>query len=308
MTVAPPRSTITPNPLPREDLRKRVTTRLLEKVDPARSRHKPISLLRQEAQRLGEHLLEVEAPMFSSSDREQLLDEILADIPGFGPLDELFRDESVTEFMVLSHNQIIRRNTDSWLPTSIQFRDVEHYRHVLQRYLETGKPVGDAFQPGDRAFDVRLMNGFRLIAIVPPSAMDLPPQATFRRALVPSVAVPTPPPREMAAPSGVTKTADRSGTVPYPKVPVGSGISAGTLTNRMIDPWERAKQRIIERFVERLAANNVVDLSAVPVADLRKVIQAMVIESNDLEKLHLDSLAQERLTLEILAHMHRPTS
>lgn len=263
------------------DIRKRVLHRLLEKHDPAKSKHKPLSLLRPEIRRSAEQLLEQEASPLAPEERESLLDEILSDMPGLGPLDELFLDEEVIEFLVIHHTQVIRRHNGSWLPTAIRFRDNDHYRDTLKKLLQTAEPIGDVPTTSDGAADALLPNGFRLITILPPRVLNLAPMACFRR------------------PVPIEQSPALAARTPMP------GTVVGSASVRHPDPWERLRQRITERFIQRLAANGVFDISNLPILELRKVIASYVTEFNDLEKLHLDNAAKDRLTHDIVAGMNR---
>src|SRR5947209_8656971 len=118
----PPRDDTMPNPGPApatprtgrlgtagltpDEVRRRAAVRLAERVDLARSRHKPISLLRQEARRVLDLFLELEVPLWAKADRDKIADDVIAEALGLGPLDELFRDEAVGEFMVLEYNRV----------------------------------------------------------------------------------------------------------------------------------------------------------------------------------------------------------
>ena len=92
-----------------DELRKKAHARLVERVDPVRNKHKPISILRQESRRTLEQFLEAEYPYVVKDDRGKLVDEVLGEAVGLGPLEELFRDETVFEILVLAPNQIIAR-------------------------------------------------------------------------------------------------------------------------------------------------------------------------------------------------------
>ena len=179
-----------------DDLRKKAHARLVERVDPVRNKHKPISILRQESRRTLEQFLEAEYPYVVKDDRGKLVDEVLGEAVGLGPLEELFRDETVLEILVLAPNQIIARRGVNWLPASVAFRDANHLRTILTRTLEQGESVlvgTDA----KSAFDVKLPNGFRAIAVIPPAVMDLIPLVAFTRttAITGSAVVATPNPR-----------------------------------------------------------------------------------------------------------------
>ncbi len=304
----------------REDLRKRATTRLADRIDLAKSKFKPLSLLRQDARRVLDQLLDQDAPTMGREDRDKFVDEILAQSQGFGPLEELFRDESVTEFMTMAFNQIISRKGESWLPTSVQFRDADQYRQILVGFAEFDPLRTSAVPSG---YDATLPNGFRVVGILPQAILEQPPLAVFTRGNVPTVvaksasgAIPIPMPN---AKSG-TITAPSSGSLPaLPAPPLtasgtinfnttvrsGADSSSNSLSARLPDPFGRLKQRVIERLVSRLAAAGVNDLSQLPKQDLQKVIGMYVQEFSSVENLSLDESTQGRLTLEILTAMNR---
>src|SRR5436305_14027766 len=77
------------------DVRRRAHARLAEKIDPVRCRHKPLSILRAEARRIVETLLDSDAPSLSGAERERLIEDVLAESIGLGPLEELFRADRV---------------------------------------------------------------------------------------------------------------------------------------------------------------------------------------------------------------------
>lgn len=272
MSLAQPQKTAsgaTPFPMPRADLRSRLLARLLERSDPAKARHKPPSLFRAELLRNAEQFLAVEAAALTPEQRQSLLAEVLEELRGIGPLDELFLDSNVTEFLILAHNQVIRRQGEAWLPTSVQFRDREHLRQTIKRLFAGAAPIGAAPSTSDGAADAVLPNGFRMIAIIPPRVMEAPCMAVFRREVVPPAA------------------ADAAAT-PMP----GS-----------VDPWERLRLRVSEQIAERLAVNGVHNLLMIPPVELRRIIAAYVQEFNELDQLHLDQAGQEKLTLAILSHI-----
>lgn len=168
-----------------DEMKRKASQRLSTTFDAARNRNKPISLQRQESRRSLEQFLDTEYPNLTKYDRTRLIDDALADAIGLGPLEELFRDESVLEILILAPHQVIVRRGENWLPTSNVFRDNEHYRRTIARMIDQSEPVilGTDAKAG---VDVKLGNGFRAVAVVPPSIMDLNPVVTFiRSALTP---------------------------------------------------------------------------------------------------------------------------
>jgi hypothetical protein len=321
-----------------DDLRRKAAARLAERLDPARTRHKPLSLLRVEARRAVEQYLEVEAPTLPKADRDKLVEEVLADAIGLGPLEELFRDEAVQEFMVLAHNQVIARKGENWLPTSVTFRDAEQYRGALAKMAAQGLPVlaAEPGKPVGAGLDVRLPNGFRVVAVLPPAVLDQPPLAVFTRGVAPTATaggsgslsglsgglsgsgvLTTPAPRSTvmrsplpggsvsdSAVAGRTRWSDGPATVRPSGTVAPPGVRAET-PPPPAGPCDRLRQKITDRLTNKLAESGVYDVSHVPANELQKVIALYVDEYASADHLALDPTARSRLTLEILSGLRR---
>lgn len=165
---------------PMADLRRRIYARIAERIDPARTRHKPLSLLRQEAKRLCEQFLDSECPLLSRVEREGIVEEILTNAPGIGPLEELFRDATVSEILILAAGQVICKKNDAWVPANVRFTGTAQILTLLNRFAEIG--VAYVTEPAATgALDIRLPNHFRLIAVLPPAILEVPPTVVFVR-------------------------------------------------------------------------------------------------------------------------------
>jgi pilus assembly protein CpaF len=314
---------------------------LADRFPPFKVRHKPLSILRQEGRRALEQLFDADYAFVPKPDRDKLIEDILGEADGFGPLEELFRDDAMKEVMVLAAGQVIGRRGSGWTPTSVQFRDAVHLRRYLQRLADTCEPTGVGGLP-TAGFDVRLPNGFRAIGMLPPEVLELPPTALFARG---EAGDPPPPPpfrsgvignRPRAAPSPhadggssampVTSTQRQPAWIAHatPARPI-PGLSSTTVPafsgplpvpaervppNRSgvippPDPFDRIRQRVTERIVRKCAAAGVFDLRGIPTQDLQRVITAHLEEANASDKFGLDDTTIQRLTLEILTGMNR---
>lgn len=208
------------------ELRKKAHARLADRIDLSRSRHKPLSILRAEAKRALEQFFDQETATLSRSDRDRLIEDVLAESIGFGPLEEIFRDDAVKEILIVAPTQVIGRKNDSWLPMSARFRDVEQFRAALARWAE----IGESLAPGPdpiAALDVRLPNGFRVVAILPPEIMDYSPQVLFQRGMTINTPAPSPGANmQSAVPKSSPNllTTARPGTAPTPPRNVKSGV------------------------------------------------------------------------------------
>ena len=216
------------------DPRKKAHARLAERIDLARNRHKPLSILRAEGKRTLEQFYDQEGTALTRSDRDRLIEDLLAESVGFGPLEELFRDEAVKEILIVNAATVLGRKGDGWLPVGGRFRDDDQLRSVLARWAEVGEAYVPGGGPHSGGFDVRLSNGFRAVATLPPAVLEVAPQVWLARAApAPTTAAPPAPltngNAHSAGPaSGVhrslTPTSPRGSGVITTPMPRGSGV------------------------------------------------------------------------------------
>ncbi len=104
---------------------------------------------------------------------EELVDEIL----GFGPLEKLLQDETVTEVMVNRADQIYVERKGKVIPTDVRFLDDDHVQRVINKIIA---PLGRFVNRDSPLVDARLPDGSRVNAVVPPCAID-GPNITIRK-------------------------------------------------------------------------------------------------------------------------------
>ena len=91
------------------------------------------------------------------------------ELVGYGPLESLLSDESVTEIMVINANKTyIERNGDLML-ADIRFKDYDHIKRILDRIIS---PIGRKIDEQSPTVDARLPQGFRLNAVIAPIALN----------------------------------------------------------------------------------------------------------------------------------------
>jgi pilus assembly protein CpaF len=104
----------------------------------------------------------------SRTERSDLLERILADILGYGPIEPLLRDESVTEILVNGPNQVyIERNGKLEL-TDLRFRGAEEVMRIIDRIVS---PIGRRVDESSPMVDARLPDGSRVNIIIPPLSL-----------------------------------------------------------------------------------------------------------------------------------------
>jgi pilus assembly protein CpaF len=118
-----------------------------------------------------EHILSQENIILSRSERERLFEGIVAEILGFGPLEPLLADESVSEIMVNGPDKVFVERKGKLAKTNILFEDNEHVMRVIDRIVS---PLGRRIDESSPYVDARLPDGSRVNAIIPPLALNGP--------------------------------------------------------------------------------------------------------------------------------------
>ncbi|HLO12999.1 MAG TPA: CpaF family protein [Pseudoneobacillus sp.] len=103
--------------------------------------------------------------------RKKVIDELINDLTGFGPINPLLLDEDVSEVMVNGPNQVYCERKGKLILTSIQFRDDEHVMSVIEKIVA---PIGRRIDESSPMVDARLPDGSRVNAIIPPLALNGP--------------------------------------------------------------------------------------------------------------------------------------
>ena len=108
---------------------------------------------------------------------ERLIAMVIDDVLGFGPLEQLLRDETVTEIMVTGPHMTYVEQGGRLHEVPIQFEDDKHLLRVIQKIL---RPLGQSVSTSMPIADGRLPDGTRVNVVIPPSAIS-GPTLTLRR-------------------------------------------------------------------------------------------------------------------------------
>lgn len=104
-------------------------------------------------------------------DRKKVVDELINDLTGFGPINPLLVDDEVTEIMVNGPYQVYCERNGKLELTNIQFRDEEHVMNVIEKIVA---PIGRRIDESSPMVDARLPDGSRVNAIIPPLSLNGP--------------------------------------------------------------------------------------------------------------------------------------
>lgn len=159
-----------------QDLKNRVQMKLLSTLDTSMDVTK-VAEVRRTIQELFEQILSEENIVLSRNERTRMFEQIAAEILGFGPLQALLEDDSITEVMVNGAKNIYieRRGRISRAPVS--FESNEHVMRIIERIVA---PLGRRVDESSPYVDARLPDGSRVNAIIPPLSL-VGPVITIRK-------------------------------------------------------------------------------------------------------------------------------
>lgn len=102
---------------------------------------------------------------------DRLTEELVDELVGFGPLEVLLRDHSVSEILVNGPHRIFIERSGVLHHSDLRFMDDQHLLRVIQRILA---PLGRRLDESSPMVDARLPDGSRINAVIPPVALDGP--------------------------------------------------------------------------------------------------------------------------------------
>ena len=151
-----------------EESKEKIYSILMEQIDIATSSSMPREeLKRQIIELIGEIVIENRI-MVSTTEQQVLATQIVDDMLGFGPLEELLRDDAITDIMVNGPFQIYVEKNGKLQLSEIKFRDNDHVMSVATRIV-TG--IGRRVDESSPICDARLPDGSRVNVIAMPLAI-----------------------------------------------------------------------------------------------------------------------------------------
>ena len=152
---------------PYADIRQRVQRRLLSELSPSVETNNVPEVRRALEQIFNEILAEEQLPM-SRAERTNLFEDIVASILGFGPIEPLLRDDSVTEILVNGPDQVYIERNGILEETDLHFRDSAEVLRIIDRIVS---PLGRRVDESSPMVDARLPDGSRVNVIIPPLSL-----------------------------------------------------------------------------------------------------------------------------------------
>jgi pilus assembly protein CpaF len=153
-----------------EQLKRRIHSKLVDKLDLTRVGELPTDVLRREIRLVVEHLCDTtEDVLLNRNERERLIEEVLDETFGLGPLELLLKDPTISDILINGPKHIYVERRGKVERTSVTFRDNSHLMQIIDRIVsKVGRRVDEVCP----MVDARLTDGSRVNAIIPPLALD----------------------------------------------------------------------------------------------------------------------------------------
>jgi pilus assembly protein CpaF len=131
----------------------------------------PGDRVRQEIRPSVAKLINEERTPLSLAEKDRLIEEVLDEVFGLGPLEPLLRDKTVSDILVTTPRLIYVERGGKLERTAIEFKDDAHLMRIIERVVSR---VGRRIDESSPMVDARLPDGSRVNAVIPPLAVDGP--------------------------------------------------------------------------------------------------------------------------------------
>ena len=158
------------------DLKTRVQNKLLSELDPSMDVTRTDEV-RRTIQDLFEQILAEENIVLSRPERARLFEQIAAEILGFGPLQPLLEDDTITEIMVNGPKNVYVERKGKLHRVPVTFENNDHVMRIIDRIVA---PLGRRIDESSPYVDARLQDGSRVNAVIPPISL-VGPTLTIRK-------------------------------------------------------------------------------------------------------------------------------
>src|SRR5687767_2645184 len=154
-----------------DELKRQIHSKLVERLDFTRVRDLSSDAMRRDIRRVIEHLCDTENPLLNRIEREKLIEEILDETLGFGPLEVLLKDPTISDILVNGPHKVYVERRGKLEKTEVKFRDSDHLLQIIDRIVSK---VGRRVDETSPMVDARLPDGSRVNAVIPPISLDGP--------------------------------------------------------------------------------------------------------------------------------------
>ena len=153
------------------ELKSEIHRKLIGVLNMERVSSLPKDRVRAEIGRVVERLLADERVPMTTLEQDRIIEEVLDEVLGLGPLEPLLKESSISDILVNGFDKVYIERAGKLSLTPVRFKDNAHLLHIIEKIVsQVGRRIDEA-QP---IVDARLADGSRVNAIIPPLALDGP--------------------------------------------------------------------------------------------------------------------------------------
>jgi pilus assembly protein CpaF len=158
-------------------IKTRIHSKLLNSLTPDQLKTLNKEGVREEIGNVVERIVADENIPMTLGERERLVEEILDEVFGLGPLEPLLKDPTISDIMVNGFDSVYVERGGKMVETNVRFKDQAHVRMIIDRIVSN---IGRRIDDSSPIVDARLADGSRMCAVIPPLSL-IGPVMSIRR-------------------------------------------------------------------------------------------------------------------------------
>src|SRR3982074_2268403 len=159
------------------EIKSKIHHKLLNSLNPEQLRTLNKDSVRTQIGTVVERLVADEGIPMTVAERERVIEEILDEVFGLGPLEPLLKDPTISDIMVNGFDNVYIERAGRVVETNVRFKDNEHVRMTIERIVPA---IGRRIDDSSPIVDARLADGSRVCAVIPPLSL-IGPVISIRR-------------------------------------------------------------------------------------------------------------------------------
>ena len=158
-------------------IKTQIHAKLLNALSPEQLKSLNKNCVREQIGNVVERLIADESMPMTLGEREKLIEEVLDEVFGLGPLEPLLKDQAISDILVNGFDNVYIERGGQLQETNIRFKDQGHVRMIIDRIVSN---VGRRIDDSSPIVDARLPDGSRVCAVIPPLSL-VGPVLSIRR-------------------------------------------------------------------------------------------------------------------------------
>jgi len=158
-------------------IKQQIHLKLLNSLSPDQLKAISKESVREQIGNVVERIVQDEHIPMTMAERERLIEEVLDEVFGLGPLEPLLKDPTISDILVNGFDNVYIERGGRLVETNVRFKDQAHVRMIIDRIVSN---IGRRIDDSSPIVDARLADGSRVCAVIPPLSL-IGPVISIRR-------------------------------------------------------------------------------------------------------------------------------